>query len=358
MNPPLREALQLASQLGSPSTHPRSSREQATAGQSPNAADGNAAIPQTRPDGAENPNRDSNPDPNASTNNGSTNDAAVPGDRAAPGDQAAPQPGANPEGASPEGSNPGQTPVGQPGESANQNTADAIAKGMDSLRAPRGNPNSLPVNRSMGTGLVPNSPETTAAMMAGRDPNEFVPGTEAGDGDAETGESRDGSDGMSDGADEDGSNESQGREGEGQGKGQRQGEQSGQGEDGKSGRGDDADARASDFAAGKGNQPGKKQGRQANGTSDSTGDVRGDQATDNPDRDGSASTLPDANAPEETARGNRTGDSQATGRRDAAAEPWFARLPPEVRAAIRARSNRPPPRSYEDRLKKYFEKSP
>ncbi|MBS0263388.1 MAG: hypothetical protein JSS02_15710 [Planctomycetes bacterium] len=50
----------------------------------------------------------------------------------------------------------------------------------------------------------------------------------------------------------------------------------------------------------------------------------------------------------------RTGDvdfaSRAVGR-----ESWFARLPPDLRKAIRAKAQRPPPRSYEDKLQKYFE---
>jgi len=35
-------------------------------------------------------------------------------------------------------------------------------------------------------------------------------------------------------------------------------------------------------------------------------------------------------------------------------DPWFARLPPEVRAAIRSNARRPFPRGYEERLKQYF----
>ena len=47
-------------------------------------------------------------------------------------------------------------------------------------------------------------------------------------------------------------------------------------------------------------------------------------------------------------------DSDAAGR-GAAAQPWFANLPPEVQAALRARSNRAAPRTYEGRLRRYFE---
>jgi hypothetical protein len=35
-------------------------------------------------------------------------------------------------------------------------------------------------------------------------------------------------------------------------------------------------------------------------------------------------------------------------------DPWLAKLPPEVRSAIRANSQRTPPRGYEDRMQKYF----
>jgi hypothetical protein len=58
------------------------------------------------------------------------------------------------------------------------------------------------------------------------------------------------------------------------------------------------------------------------------------------------------------------GDSRAgtaAGRAAQAAEhrmsddPWFARLPPEVRSAIRANAQRPAPRGYEDRLQRYFQ---
>jgi len=36
-------------------------------------------------------------------------------------------------------------------------------------------------------------------------------------------------------------------------------------------------------------------------------------------------------------------------------DPWFAKLPPEVRSAIRANAQRSPPRGYEERLRKYFQ---
>jgi hypothetical protein len=43
------------------------------------------------------------------------------------------------------------------------------------------------------------------------------------------------------------------------------------------------------------------------------------------------------------------------GRRDFSNEVWFAKLPAEVRRANRAQANRPLPRGYEQRLRRYFE---
>lgn len=54
--------------------------------------------------------------------------------------------------------------------------------------------------------------------------------------------------------------------------------------------------------------------------------------------------------------GERSGDASA----DAAGkslerEPWFAKLPPEMRKAIRAKSQRRAPRGYEEKLDRYFQ---
>jgi hypothetical protein len=43
------------------------------------------------------------------------------------------------------------------------------------------------------------------------------------------------------------------------------------------------------------------------------------------------------------------------GQRTFREEPWVAKLPPELRQAIRAQSQRRPPRAYEERLRRYFE---
>ncbi len=60
--------------------------------------------------------------------------------------------------------------------------------------------------------------------------------------------------------------------------------------------------------------------------------------------------------------GSQSGQGGSTVSRDADAasralshESWFTKLPPELRKAIRAKAQRPPPRSYEEKLQKYFE---
>jgi hypothetical protein len=62
--------------------------------------------------------------------------------------------------------------------------------------------------------------------------------------------------------------------------------------------------------------------------------------------------------------GTDAGDSQSKKAREAEEgvlarqlkdEPWFAKLPPELRKSIRAGAGQKPPRAYEERLRKYFE---
>ncbi|MCL6646018.1 MAG: hypothetical protein K6U88_13815, partial [Dehalococcoidia bacterium] len=55
-----------------------------------------------------------------------------------------------------------------------------------------------------------------------------------------------------------------------------------------------------------------------------------------------------------TAEGTQPGGSSQGG----GAQVWMARLPPELRSAIQARSRRLAPRGYEERLKRYFENVP
>ena len=48
-------------------------------------------------------------------------------------------------------------------------------------------------------------------------------------------------------------------------------------------------------------------------------------------------------------------DVQAGTRRVGREEAWVAKLPGELQSALRAQSEREPPRGYEERLRRYFE---
>src|SRR5262249_55209537 len=91
-----------------------------------------------------------------------------------------------------------------------------------------------------------------------------------------------------------------------------------------------------------------------------------------PKTDGGGSKKGDIKANDDLKKGplqqsgepTQPGDNRAPDRGarevDAAArvlgnEPWFAKLPPDLRKAIRAKAQRPPPRSYEEKLQKYFQ---
>ncbi len=71
----------------------------------------------------------------------------------------------------------------------------------------------------------------------------------------------------------------------------------------------------------------------------------------------SEQTAPQATSSQRTvADGQRTSDQRdAIAGRSYANAPWFARLPPELREAIRMRGRRQSPRGYEERLRRYFE---
>ena len=59
-----------------------------------------------------------------------------------------------------------------------------------------------------------------------------------------------------------------------------------------------------------------------------------------------------------TAQAGVTGDSTADatlGQPPVENEPWFAKLPPETQEAIRTKAQRPAPRGYEEKLRRYFD---
>jgi hypothetical protein len=88
---------------------------------------------------------------------------------------------------------------------------------------------------------------------------------------------------------------------------------------------------------------------------DGAGTSKGGSETQNQDQGERGLQL--AGGPEENGD-SRTGDDKKDS--DAAArkfkeEPWVAKLPPHLRQAIRANSQRRAPRGYEQRLQRYFE---
>ena len=75
----------------------------------------------------------------------------------------------------------------------------------------------------------------------------------------------------------------------------------------------------------------------------------------------SKQAAPDATAPATTSAQQAANSASGKGAdappsaQDLKNQPWFARLPPDVQKAIRSSSERPAPRGYEERLRKYFE---
>ena len=165
---------------------------------------------------------------------------------------------------------------------------------------------------SLGTGFVPNSPELTAQMIAGADAAAAAAAAMAAAGQP-------------------------GQPGA-QGKGTAQG---------KPGQPSQANA------PGEGENP--NQG-ETSATAAGAGSTKGGQFAQNK---AVKNGPPDAAGESQRNRDSRTADG---GNHDAdavgqpfAEEPWFTKLPPDLRKAIRARSQRPPPRGYEQRLQRYFE---
>jgi hypothetical protein len=172
-------------------------------------------------------------------------------------------------------------------------------------------------NSGLGTGFIPNSPETTAAMIAGEDAaaraaallgNAFAASLEGrGEGQAtESGEQPDGSEA-------------------GQAKNPRKGESGG------------------------------KHQAKSSSSGSSAGTSKNGETPNNPElKQGplevAANAAKSGDSKSETAQRDAQAPSRTAGQ-----EAWFARLPPDLRKAIRAKAQRPPPRSYEDKLQRYFQ---
>jgi len=184
-------------------------------------------------------------------------------------------------------------------------------------------PNSNASGSELGTGFVPNSPEATAAVMAGAEATSKAAAELGGKGSSKQagqgGESFPDPDSAGGGADD----------------------------AGESGTGDGNEA-SPDQAAGKGT--GQSDGKPSGGAQ---GESQGARDRMNAQRSqGMSSATGGAHA---GPGGSSSLHDSSAAARDMSHESWFTKLPPELRKSIRARAQRPPPRSYEEKLQKYFE---
>jgi hypothetical protein len=214
------------------------------------------------------------------------------------------QPGEKGEGQAGEPSQAGQ--AGQQGQPMEGQSGQPMQQGQPGQAQTASNP-------SMGTGFVPNSPQVTAQMMAGPEAmaqlaalGQMPPSPSAGQGQPS------------------------------------QGPPSGQTQPGEA----QGTPMPSEQAQGK---PGQQNPMSPGGTS-KDGKLADNEAV----KDGPLELSPGAPDGNDSRTAGDVRDSDATAR-GVSNDPWVAKLPPELRAAIRAKAQRRPPRSYEERLRRYFE---
>ncbi|HEX3997630.1 MAG TPA: hypothetical protein VHX65_03670 [Pirellulales bacterium] len=164
--------------------------------------------------------------------------------------------------------------------------------------------------QALGTGIVPNAPEATAQQIAGPEAN------------AEAAQAA-------------GNEPGQGSE---QGQGNEQGNEPGQ----EQGHGRKAESHVGNASAVGGGGAGVKSGQKTNNVVPPASALQNQQTALQPND----SRTPDDATKHEAELSNRAASKEA---------PWLAKLPPEVRNAIRAKAHKPAPKVYEDRLKNYFE---
>jgi hypothetical protein len=115
-----------------------------------------------------------------------------------------------------------------------------------------------------------------------------------------------------------------------------------------------------DSEAGQGKNPRQGQSRgkhqaKSSSSGSSAGTSKDGETPNNPElKQGPLEVAANAAKAGESKSGAANRDSDAAAR-GAGQEAWFARLPPDLRKAIRAKAQRPPPRSYEDKLQRYFQ---
>jgi hypothetical protein len=179
---------------------------------------------------------------------------------------------------------------------------------------------------AMGSRFVPSSPEVTAEMIAGPNALAQLSAAQASASSAQG-------------------------QGQGRGPGQAQSQAQGQGHGPSQGEGQgQGQGQAAAQTATQG-QPGAAAAGGAGG-----GSSQGGQPAENAPRLEFPLT-PLGSTSRADSRTPNGAPSPADHRPDSGVEnaPWFARLPADLREAIRAKSRRPAPRGYEERLKRYFE---
>jgi hypothetical protein len=177
----------------------------------------------------------------------------------------------------------------------------------------------------MGSQFVPNSPKVTAEMMAGQQALAQLAAAAAAQAQSQS-------------------------QGQGQGKSPSQGKsQSPSQGEGQPGEGQPGEGQPGE---GQPSEPG--QPALASAKSKGGGTSKGGTGAPNPDREQGALEVVagkeggDSRVPD----GASGGDMKARAFESA---PWFAKLPKELRDAIRAKSRREPPKGYEETLRRYYE---
>lgn len=202
----------------------------------------------------------------------------------------------------------GQTPGQNSGKASPAQSQGAPGKGSEKSSTEGAYPNDL------GSDFVPSSPEITARMMAGSAAQEALNAALADLASAESGAM----------------NDSQNALAEATG---------------------DAPGTPSPESAAMSNQASNASSAQ----STSAQGVQQGEGTQNQGPKANGEVPTDAEKVPPTQAGKVAGGDSSGGTRPVEQQPWFAKLPPELRNAIRANSQQKAPRAYEEKLKRYFE---
>ena len=207
-----------------------------------------------------------------------------------------------------------QPEQGDHGQEAGEHGQEAGEHGHEAGEHGQGEHGQGEPAQALGTGIVPNAPEATAQQIAG--PQATAEAAQAS------------------GQEQGQGNEPGHEPGQGHEPGNEPGQDQGQGHTPESQIGS-----SSPVAAG---GAGIKSGQKTTNVALPPGALQLQQA---------AQQQNDSRTPDDP--GNH--DAETSARQASKEAPWLAKLPPEMRNAIRAKAHRPAPKVYEDRLKDYFE---